>query len=161
MERGGFVEQRVSPVERRARELYLTPKGQAIAQRTRDVVRRQDRDFFAALDTGERDQLLGLLRKVYESYLDMSPQTEADPWRSRGGWPMRDASPGRVVMISGASRGIGAAVATALAASGWTLSLGVRSPAMMVLPPGGDNTLVQAYDARDRQSQKAWVAATA
>ncbi len=73
---------------------------------------------------------------------------------------MRDASPGRVVMISGASRGIGAAVATALAASGWTLSLGVRSPAMMVLPPGGDNTLVQAYDARDRQSQKAWVAAT-
>ncbi len=74
MERGGFVEQRVSRVERRARELYLTPKGQAIVQRTRDVVRRQDKDFFAALDPGERDQLLGLLRKVYESSLDMRPQ---------------------------------------------------------------------------------------
>lgn len=76
MERGGFIEQRVSRVERRARELYLTPKGQAIVQRTRDVVRRQDKDFFAPLDAGERDQLLGLLRKVYESYLDMVPHTE-------------------------------------------------------------------------------------
>ena len=76
METGGFIEQRVSRVERRARELYLTPKGQAIAQRTRDVVRQQDRDFFAPLEAAERDQLLGLLRKVYETYLDMMPHIE-------------------------------------------------------------------------------------
>ncbi len=63
-------------------------------------------------------------------------------------------------MISGANRGIGAAIATTLAETGWTLSLGVRSPAEMGQPPGRDDTLVQGYDARDRDSQKAWVAAT-
>jgi DNA-binding MarR family transcriptional regulator len=74
MERGGFIEQKVSRVERRARELYLTPKGQAIVQRTRDVVRKQDDEFFgAALDGAERLQMLQLLRKIYETYLDMVP----------------------------------------------------------------------------------------
>lgn len=73
MGRGGLIEQRVSRVERRARELYLTSKGYALVQRTREVVRRQDDDFFAVLGDGEREQLLGLLRKVYVSYLDMVP----------------------------------------------------------------------------------------
>ena len=76
MERAGFIEQKISRVERRARELYLTDKGHAIVQRTRDTVRRQDNEFFAALDTGEREQLLALLRKVYETYLDMVPHAE-------------------------------------------------------------------------------------
>lgn len=73
MELNGLIEQRVSPTERRARELFLTPKGQALVQRTRDVVQRQDDDFFAPLSAPEREQLLGLLRKLYESYLDMVP----------------------------------------------------------------------------------------
>lgn len=76
MERDGFVVQKVSRVERRARELYLTPKGLAIVQRTRDVVRRQDDEFFSALEPAEREQLLGLLRKVYVTYLDMVPDPE-------------------------------------------------------------------------------------
>lgn len=70
------------------------------------------------------------------------------------------AAPLRVAMISGANRGIGAAIATALAAQGWTLSLGVRSPAAVGDPPGAPRTLVQPYDARDRTSEAAWVAAT-
>ncbi|MCW6508255.1 MarR family winged helix-turn-helix transcriptional regulator [Lichenifustis flavocetrariae] len=76
MERSGLIQQKVSRVERRARELYLTPEGQALVSRTRDLVRRQDDEFFAALDTAERAQLLGLLRKVYETYLDMNPHAE-------------------------------------------------------------------------------------
>jgi DNA-binding MarR family transcriptional regulator len=76
MERAGLIEQRVSRVERRARELYLTDKGRALVQRTRDVVRRQDDEFFAALDAREREQLLGLLRKVYETFLDMVPHAK-------------------------------------------------------------------------------------
>ena len=36
---------------------------------------------------------------------------------------------GRVIMLSGASRGIGAAVARRLHADGFSLSLGVRRPA--------------------------------
>ena len=73
MEQAGLIEQKISRFERRARELYLTDKGRALAQRTRTVVRRQDDEFFAALDAREREQLLGLLRKVYETFLDMVP----------------------------------------------------------------------------------------
>lgn len=73
MELAGLIEQRVSRVERRARELFLTSKGRALVQPTRDVARRQDDDFFAPLTGPEREQLLGLLRKLYESYLDMVP----------------------------------------------------------------------------------------
>ena len=67
------------------------------------------------------------------------------------------ASPKRVAMISGANRGIGAAIARHLRAGGWTLSLGVRTPSSI---EASADTLVQAYDARDRGSEKAWVAAT-
>lgn len=73
MEHAGYLEQRVSPAERRARELYLTKKGQAFAAEVRRVVKAQDDDFFAMLDGKERETLLALLRKVYESYIDTAP----------------------------------------------------------------------------------------
>lgn len=76
MERAGYLEQRVSPTERRARELYLTKKGQLFADRVRQVVKAQDDHFFAMLSGAERKTLLELLRKVYESYVDMVPQTD-------------------------------------------------------------------------------------
>ncbi|HEX4766472.1 MAG TPA: SDR family NAD(P)-dependent oxidoreductase [Lichenihabitans sp.] len=60
-------------------------------------------------------------------------------------------------MISGANRGIGAAIARHLQRAGWTLSLGVRTPSATDASLG---TLVQAYEARDRGAEKAWVAAT-
>lgn len=68
----------------------------------------------------------------------------------------------RVAMISGASRGIGLAIAQELARRGHTLSLGVRrlnaAPADLVAAPGG--CLVVPYDATDRLSHAAWVDAT-
>lgn len=70
------------------------------------------------------------------------------------------AAASRVVMISGANRGIGAAIARQLATGGWQLSLGVRAPTAMAAPPGGIGTLVQRYDASDRSSEKSWVEAT-
>jgi DNA-binding MarR family transcriptional regulator len=73
MESAGYIEQKISPVERRARELYLTDKGRAMVPKVRDVITRQSDDFFAQLSTAERDQLLHLLRKVYEGYVDMVP----------------------------------------------------------------------------------------
>jgi len=73
MERTGLIEQKVSSSERRARELYLTARGRALAQQVREVARRQSDDFFSVLTDEEQDNLLRILRKVYESYIDTVP----------------------------------------------------------------------------------------
>jgi NADP-dependent 3-hydroxy acid dehydrogenase YdfG len=61
-------------------------------------------------------------------------------------------------MISGASRGIGAAVAQELFAGGWRLSLGMRNPE---IPEWADpeRVHVHAYDAYDRHSADVWTGA--
>jgi NADP-dependent 3-hydroxy acid dehydrogenase YdfG len=62
----------------------------------------------------------------------------------------------RVALLSGANRGIGAALALALAGKGWKLSLGMRKPAM---PDWAEPSRVHlfAYDATDGRSESAWV----
>jgi NAD(P)-dependent dehydrogenase (short-subunit alcohol dehydrogenase family) len=65
----------------------------------------------------------------------------------------------RVVMVSGANRGIGAAVARRLAAAGFRLSLGVRNGRAPAVPPSA-RCLVARYEARQRESAQAWVDAT-
>ncbi|KQT69044.1 MULTISPECIES: SDR family NAD(P)-dependent oxidoreductase [unclassified Aureimonas] len=71
-------------------------------------------------------------------------------------------SEARTVLISGASRGIGRALAQRLASDGWNLSLGMRRP---VMPDFADpsRTHVQAYDAAAGgdagTGEAAWVAA--
>jgi NADP-dependent 3-hydroxy acid dehydrogenase YdfG len=69
---------------------------------------------------------------------------------------------GRVVMLSGASRGIGAAIAARLYGEGYTLSLGVRDAAKIdpVLAADSARVLVTRYDAFDAVSPAAWVTAT-
>jgi NADP-dependent 3-hydroxy acid dehydrogenase YdfG len=76
---------------------------------------------------------------------------------------MTDATGRRVAMISGASRGIGAAIARTLAGRGWALSLGVRRPDGLgfALPAASPEHLAHRYEARDASSEKAWVDATA
>ncbi len=65
-------------------------------------------------------------------------------------------------MISGASRGIGRAIAERLAHDGVALSLGVRRPADAARSLGLDpaRTLYHRFDALDEASAEAWVAAT-
>ena len=76
MEHAGYLEQRISPAERRARELYLTRKGKDLAKRLRLVIKKQDDDFFAILSKEEKSTLTRVLRKVYESYIDTHPLPE-------------------------------------------------------------------------------------
>lgn len=64
----------------------------------------------------------------------------------------------RVAMISGASRGIGAAIAAELLAGGWHVSLGLREPSGG--PSEGANTLKCRFDALDPSSEEEWLEAT-
>jgi NADP-dependent 3-hydroxy acid dehydrogenase YdfG len=71
---------------------------------------------------------------------------------------------GRVVMISGASRGIGLAVARNLYQAGFSLSLGVRDiEAMRKTVEDWDTSrvLISKYDAVDKGTHKTWVDSTA
>ena len=68
---------------------------------------------------------------------------------------------GRVVMVSGANRGIGLAVARCLYDKGYRLSLGGRDAGKLAAAHGDlDNVraITVAFDARDRASCEAWVA---
>ena len=69
----------------------------------------------------------------------------------------------RVVLISGANRGIGLAMAQRLYKAGCLLSLGVRNPkALDDFLEGKDHNRIAvcAYDAQDWNSHKAWVKTT-
>ena len=70
---------------------------------------------------------------------------------------------GRVIMISGANRGIGRAVAEALYRAGYTLSLGARDPASLK-PVAGEwakgRVLMERYDAEEQATHRRWVDAT-
>ena len=63
-------------------------------------------------------------------------------------------------MISGANRGIGAAVAAELAQAGWALSLGARKPETIPPLQGPAAPLKQPFDAQIPDSEKRWVEAT-
>lgn len=70
---------------------------------------------------------------------------------------------GRVILISGANRGIGRAVAQHLYDEGYTLSLGARKPQSLEALTGrmdDSRILTYAFDARVAQSAGDWVAAT-
>ena len=72
----------------------------------------------------------------------------------------------RKILISGASRGIGKAIALKLLKEGHSISLGVRKKESLfntLLDPklhSQDNFLIHTYEATDMQSSKKWVKST-
>lgn len=73
------------------------------------------------------------------------------------------APAGRVIMLSGASRGIGLSIAQRLYEQGYTLSLGVRKMEEARMTYAGfdlDRLLLHAYDAVDPDAATPWISAT-
>jgi NAD(P)-dependent dehydrogenase (short-subunit alcohol dehydrogenase family) len=65
---------------------------------------------------------------------------------------------GRVIAITGASRGLGAAIARRLHADGFTLALGVRDVAATATRLGFDRRCtIHPFDAKDSGSAEAWI----
>ena len=69
------------------------------------------------------------------------------------------APDGRVILISGANRGIGLATATLLAGRGYRLSLGARDPGSIDLT-GFPAALAAEWHAEDAATSRAWVERT-
>jgi NAD(P)-dependent dehydrogenase (short-subunit alcohol dehydrogenase family) len=68
---------------------------------------------------------------------------------------------GRVIAITGASRGLGAAIARRLHAEGFTLALGVRDVAATKARLGfGERCTIHSFDALDAACAEAFIAAT-
>jgi NAD(P)-dependent dehydrogenase (short-subunit alcohol dehydrogenase family) len=76
-------------------------------------------------------------------------------------WPQELKAMKKVAMITGASRGIGLAIARELKSAGFALSLGVRRPGSVPTDlSGAADVLGQSYDATDRTAAAPWVGAT-
>jgi NAD(P)-dependent dehydrogenase (short-subunit alcohol dehydrogenase family) len=66
---------------------------------------------------------------------------------------------GRVVAVSGAGRGLGAAIARRLQAEGFVLSLGARDPARAAKAVPLEGVAWHRHDAEDGRTAVAWIAA--
>jgi DNA-binding MarR family transcriptional regulator len=64
LELRGLLERRANPSDRRARALHLTAEGQDMLGRAFQLAVEHERAICAGLSPEERDQLLGLLRRL-------------------------------------------------------------------------------------------------
>src|SRR5688500_3932930 len=70
---------------------------------------------------------------------------------------------GRVVLVSGANRGIGRAIAATLYGKGYCVSLGARDPSSLETMTGGwDKARLgcHRFDALNKATHRAWIEAT-
>lgn len=77
MKNAGLIVERISQNERRARELYLTAKGRSILERVRELATQQSDSFFGVLSSGEQEQLMSLLKKLYSSHVHIDLEGES------------------------------------------------------------------------------------
>ena len=64
LERQGWLERRPDPTDRRTRQLHLTRRGGQVLDRATQLGDNWEHQICAGLSSAERDQLLGLLRRI-------------------------------------------------------------------------------------------------
>ncbi len=65
--RGGWLERRSDPQDRRARPIYLTPKGEEVMKQVHQHRTQMLRFFLSGLSTSEQEQLVHLLERAVSS----------------------------------------------------------------------------------------------
>ena len=67
LEQRGFVERRIDSSDRRARRLYLTPRGVRFHDRIRPAATKVQQEILGCLTAAERETLLSLLIRVLQA----------------------------------------------------------------------------------------------
>ena len=67
LENAGLARRRPSPLDRRAREIAITPKGRRLLQRARGLISQVEDEVLAGLTAEERGALLALLRRALDA----------------------------------------------------------------------------------------------
>jgi DNA-binding MarR family transcriptional regulator len=74
LEREGLVERRMDLADRRVVRVHLTAQGSQLLERIRPIYCRWFAQVVATLDEGERQQLVGLLRKIQTQIAQLSTE---------------------------------------------------------------------------------------
>lgn len=66
LEQQGLICRKASAEDSRAQELYITPKGAALAVKVREIAVQQSEDFFdSIIPRDEQEVLIGILKRAY------------------------------------------------------------------------------------------------
>jgi len=71
LEKAGLVDRRINPVDRRARELWITAQGRALRRRLRPKAIASQARVLTCLSAAEQDILIDLLARVIEANRDL------------------------------------------------------------------------------------------
>lgn len=70
LQESGLVERRQHPADRRAVQLYYTPKGRRLQEKLRDIARRTYDRALGGVAAADRDQLLRTLHEIRDNLAD-------------------------------------------------------------------------------------------
>ena len=78
LEKAGLIERRAHPSDRRAQQLYLTPRSQPLLKKIFDKGAERQDQLMAGLSEAEREQLVSSLLRIKANLSQMATATELD-----------------------------------------------------------------------------------
>ncbi|HTK97107.1 MAG TPA: MarR family transcriptional regulator [Pseudomonadales bacterium] len=78
LEKAGLIERRAHPSDRRAQQLYLTPRSQPLLKKIFDKGAQRQDQVMAGLDEAEREQLMSSLLRIKANLSQMAAQPDVD-----------------------------------------------------------------------------------